>query len=822
MKYIYILFFLTLSSVFVNAQNNNANGKISGKVIDAATQLPVEYATISILKSGSTSPFNGVVSDAKGSFSLNAVPNGEFTVNIDFIGYKRNTIEHIIISNAVHAVALGNLLLNPTQSQLKSVEIVGKTPIVENKIDKLVYNAANDLTSQSGVALDVLKKVPMVSVDIDGNVELQGDANIRFLINGKPSSIFGASLVDALQSIPASQIKSIEVITSPGAKYDANGTGGIINIILKESKIQGVNGSVNLSAGTRLENGSFNLNVRNGNFGVNAFFSGNDQLTSTSINTTDRLSYNNKRDTITHLLQKGDNNFVRNGYQSGLNFNWSITPKDELTAGIGFNHFGNHSNSLTNQEQQMMLSSGNVFSDILSTRNSNNRLSSSSTDWNLSYKKTFAKKDEELDVLYTSSSGNNTSNFFQQQDYLTGGYPSSGSMSNNPGKDKETDISVDYTLPLSKSITIETGTKGVFENLNNTVVTDTLLRNNSFGPNANQSHAFNYSRKVFAYYVSLNFSLFDEFIEGKAGLRDEYTTTSIDFPNAHIPDYNILAPSFVLSHKLDKTQALKLSYTYRIERPDYGDLNPFYNISDPHNISTGNPNLRPEIGHNFEMGYNKSFDSGGNIYAGLTYRYNTDDIQGFTTFAPVLNIEGTNYSNVFLSQRFNIGRQIAEGVNLFGSVPIGKLSLRSNIQLGLRTNESPGLATVTGFSARTNLNANYQFGHDLTAEVFGNYNSSQKNIQGLRPAFFSYNMAVKKQLLNKKASIGLTASNPFNQFVDQRSTTNGLNFNQSNLRQVPFRTFGISLSYKFGKLEFKKEKEKDDNKDTGLQAPPEN
>src|ERR1700761_9388224 len=336
MKPICILIFLIVSSILVNAQGNSANGKISGKVIDAATQLPVEYATISILKAGTTSPFNGVVSDAKGNFTLSSVPNGEFTINIDFIGYKRSTTEHIIISNTTKSVVLNNILLAPVQNQLKSVEVVGNTPVVENKIDKLVYNAANDLTSQSGVALDVLKKVPMVSVDIDGNVELQGDANIRFLINGKPSSIFGSSLADALQSIPASQIKSIEVITSPGAKYDANGTGGIINIILKDSKVQGINGTVNLSAGTRLENGSFNLNVRNGNFGVNAFFSGNDQLSSTTYTHNTRQTYNNTRDTVTSLIQDGGNAFTRNGYQSGLSFNWTPSKKDELTATIGY------------------------------------------------------------------------------------------------------------------------------------------------------------------------------------------------------------------------------------------------------------------------------------------------------------------------------------------------------------------------------------------------------------------------------------------------------------------------------------------------------
>jgi len=819
MKNFLFLCLFIIISLNVNAQGN---GKITGKIIDAQTKQPVDYATISIFKLGSASPFNGVISDIKGAFALKNIPEGEYSLRIDFVGYKRNTVDRVVISSTANSVVVPDILLAPVQNQLKGVEVVGRTPIVESKIDKLVYNAANDLTSQSGVALDVLKKVPMVSVDIDGNVELQGDANIRFLINGKPSSIFGASLADALQSIPASQIKSIEVVTSPGAKYDASGTGGIINIILKDSKIQGVNGSINLSAGTRLENGSFNLNIRNGNFGVNTFFSGNDQLSSTTINTTDRLSYNNPRDTITHLLQKGTTAFVRNGYQSGINFNWSITPKDELTAGIGYNHFANHGNGVTNQEQQMTLSSGNVFSDIISSRASDTRSGSNSTDWNLSYKKTFKDKDQELDILYTSSSGKNTSNFFQRQDYLSGGYPSSGSMSNNPGKDKETDISIDYTQPINKDFTIETGAKGVFENLDNTVATDTLVANGAFVPNSHQTYGFNYSRKVFAYYLSANFSLFNDFIEGKAGLRDEYTYTTADFPNTHIPGYNILAPSFTISHKLDKTQSIKVSYSYRIERPDYGDLNPFYNISDPHNISTGNPNLKPEIGHNFEMGYNKSFDNGGNVYVGATYRYNTDDIQGFTTFAQVLTIDGTNYSNVFLSQRYNIGKQISEGFNIFGSLPLDKLSLRTNIQLGLRTNETPGLATVTGFAARTNLNATYQFGHDLTAEVFGNYNSSQKNIQGIRPAFFSYNMAVRKQFLNKKASIGLTASNAFSQFVAQRSTTNGANFSQSTIREVPFRTFGISLSYKFGKLEFKKEKEKDDNKDNGLQAPPEN
>jgi outer membrane receptor protein involved in Fe transport len=813
MKNFILFLLLIVCSLYVKAQNGNStnNGKINGKVTDAVTKTPVDYATVGIYKQGSTSPINGASTDPKGNFKIDNIPPGEYAIKVDFLGYKQLTVEHLIISNTVKSLALGNIFLSPVQNQLKGVVISANAPTVENKIDKLVYNPANDLTAQGGVALDVLKKVPMVTVDIDGNVELMGNANIRFLINGKPSSIFGASLTDALQAIPASQIKNIEVITSPGAKYDAEGTGGIINIILKDSKVEGINGSVNLSAGTRLENGSFNLNARKGNFGVNAFFSGNEQLNSTAINTTNRTSYSNTRDTVTHLFQKGSSAFRRSGYQSGISLNWSITPKDELTAALNFNHFGNHGGGLTNLDQSTFSTLTNLKADTLSLINSNSRFSANSTDYSIAYKKTFNKENQELDILYNASNGSNTNYYSLQQDYLTAGIPATGSISNNPGKDKETDISVDYAQPVTKDITIETGAKAVIENLNNSVVTETLS-NGVYVPNPFQTYGFNYKRTVFAYYLSSSFSLFNDFITGKAGLRYEHTSSSSDFPNTNIPSYGIFAPSFVLSHKLDKTQSIKFSYSYRLERPEYRDLNPFYNISDPHNISTGNPNLKPELGHNFELGYNKSFDKGANIYIAGFYRYNTDDLQSFTTFYPSIKIGDSTYRNVSLNQRYNIGREATTGINIYGSLPVtGKLSLRSNMFFADRITNNPGSPQVSGFTYRINLNGSYQFADDLAAEFFVNYRSSQKGIQGTNPAFAFYNLAVRKQFMNKKASIGLTAANPFNQYVKQTSTTFGSNFDQTNIRQVPFRSFGISLSYKFGKLEFKKDKNKDDN-----------
>jgi len=800
-----IVFFLSCNYLY---SQNKIN--VTGNVIDALQNTPIEYCSVSLIDQQTGKIIDGVISNTKGVFTLAANKPGLYRIKAEFISYHSTIKDSIRIDKA--DLNIGTLLLQPSTINMKEVTVTGTKSTIENQIDKMVYNPGNDLSAQGGVAIDILKKVPMVSVDINGNVELMGSSNVRFLINGKPSSIFGASITDALQSIPASQIKSIDVITSPGAKYDATGTGGIINIVLKENNVQGVNGNMNLSAGSRFENGSFTMNARKGNFGVGAFLNGNMQLNTTSKNTSTRQSYSAAKDTINQLIQQGENPYTRNGYRSGINFNWSITKKDELTASLNYNHFENHGTGITNQDQQLLLSSGNVLSDLMTVRTSDSRLSSNSTDWSLSYKKTFNTKDQELDILYTSSNGNNSNNASQITNYQTVNIPISGLRSNNPGQDHQSEISIDYTQPVIKGFTIETGGKVIFQDISNSVLADTLLSNGNYVRNDGQSDSFNYKRSIYSAYLSTSFALFNDFLIGKAGLRYERTNTSADFAGTSIPGYNTFAPSFTVQHKLDKTQFIKLAYSYRIERPDYGDLNPFFNISDPHNISTGNPLVKPEIGHNYELGYNKSFEKGGNIYFAGYYRYNTDDMQSFTTYYNVLNVNGTNYNDVALTSRTNIGTQSSIGANIFGSLPVtNELSLRSNIQLGERTNTTPGLPSVSGFSYRANLNASYQLPHDLAFEVFANYNSSQKNISSTRPAFFFYNLAIRKQFMNKNASIGITAANPFGMYINQKSATYGSNFYQTNIRQFPFQSFGITFNYKFGKLDFKKDAKDDNN-----------
>ena len=810
---IFIIIIQFFFSIAVSAQSK-PNTIISGKVFDKSTREPLEYATISIINKQSGKTITGTVADVKGVFSISNIPFDTYQVNIEFIGYEKTTLDNIVLSVEKRSVSIGTIFLSSSTHNLESVTVVGDKPVVENKIDKIVYNVSNDITSQGGAAIDVLKKVPQVTVDIDGNVELQGNSNIRFLINGKPSSVFGNSLSDALASIPASQIKSVEAITNPGAKYDSQGTGGIINIILFDNKMQGVNGNINLSAGSRLENGSLNLNIRHNNFGVNAFFSGNAALKSELPYSQNRFAQDTAAKTITNMVQTSRTDFVRNGFRSGIGFDWNITKNDIITGSLGYNHFGNSNQGLTNQEQLTTDYSSDPLSDIFTLRNSDSRSRIGSIDYSLDYKKKFKNEGQELDIVYDQSNGKPYSNYIQSQSYVGQTVPFSGSLSTNPGTDKEINLSIDYTHPVNKNILIETGAKMVDEDISSVANVSTFDPSlNQYVSDALQSYHLNYKMRVYAGYLSTSFKLSD-WLNVKAGARYEYTDVNIDFPNTSVPAYGTFVPSVVLSHDFNKTQSLKLAYSKRIERPEYRELNPFINLSDPYNLSTGNPLLKPEIGNNFELGYSSSFKKGGNIYISLIERINTQDVKQVTTFYPAYLVGDSTYTNVSVSNNQNIGEEYNTGISVSGSYPITtKLNMRGNLMVSQRyTVSNIGIGNQsTGFRARLNLNATYQLNKDLVFELFGFYSSPVQNIQGKNPQFFMYTFALRKLFWDKKASFGFTATNPFNKYVRQLSTISTESYTSTNIRMMPLRSFGISFMYKFGKLEFSKSKEEDNN-----------
>ncbi|HJP63212.1 MAG TPA: TonB-dependent receptor, partial [Mucilaginibacter sp.] len=321
MKQFLTIIFLTVITLAAKAQfsgggpgapgGSSVVGRISGTVIDSITKKPIDYATVALFAGDAKAPINGVITDEKGNFKLDNIQAGTYKITVSFIGYPAKTINSVITTPSKPDRNLGTIFLAPSQRSLNEVTVVGQAALVENKIDKLVYNVEKDITASGGTASDVLGKVPMVSVDINGNVSVRGDQNVRLLINGKSTGSSAANLADVLKSIPADQIKNIEVITSPSAKYDAEGSAGIINIITKQKNVSGISGSINGGVGTRQNNGNFNLNYNQGRFHASANLGSFLSWPQTSTSDFEQQIHNDSINTSTST--KGTSRVARHG-----------------------------------------------------------------------------------------------------------------------------------------------------------------------------------------------------------------------------------------------------------------------------------------------------------------------------------------------------------------------------------------------------------------------------------------------------------------------------------------------------------------------------
>jgi ferric enterobactin receptor len=806
---------ICLYALPLNASLSKGPGKVSGRIVEETTSEPIYYATIAIFPNDSSKrPIDGTTSDAKGVFSISGLPFGTYKIEVSFIGYNSLFLKDIVLGASVPEATLGNIKLSGKSLTLKGVTISGERSPIEFKSDKTVYNVENDLTSQGGLASDVLKKIPQISVDVDGNVELQGNSNIRFLINGKPSSMFGNNLADALKAIPASQIKSIEVLTSPGAKYDAQGTGGIINIILKDNKIEGINGNINASVGTRLENGSFNLNVKKGNVGMSTFFSGNTQINSKTKNTSDRIA-SDTADNKTLLHQDGITSLMRGSYEAGISLEWEISKNDNLTVKFGTDYYGNRNSGIISQEQQTISPAGSLLSNLFNQRNSTTDFGMHSYDWNLDYKKTFAGENHELDISASSSNGMNTLLYRQSQNFLGASLPFSGATSNNPGTESEFQANIDYTQPLPNDAKMETGAELTRQGITSTATLFNYIpAENSYALDPLQSYSLKFHRYVYAGYLSFDYKLFN-YIDVKMGGRYERTENSGEFANVNnvrIPPYNTWVPSLNLLHNFKNNNTAKLTYSHRIERPEYRELNPFINSADPHNLITGNPSLLPEIADKVEATYRKLFKSGASVNLTAFYQKNSQDIKQYVTFYPEYLVGNIHYSDVSLTTFANITSEQRSGLSSFISVPVSRITFRSNVSVYQRYVASSLIGgSISGTEYRANMNATYQLPNKMTIEAFGNFNSPRIGLQGKYPSFTSYNFAFRKQFNDGKTSLALTVTNPFNEYVTQKTELSSPQFTLVSIREVPYRSFGINFTYKFGKLEFKKKEEENNN-----------
>jgi outer membrane receptor protein involved in Fe transport len=806
MKRIFLLiaFFSTIlaAKAQVPTAGSSITGRISGTVIDSLSKKPVDYATISISRSGGKAILNGTLTDDKGNFKLDGIAPGKYKISVTFIGYPTKVIDPVTTTPGKPDNNMGTVVIAPSAKALSAVTVQGQTPVIENKIDKIVYNAEKDITSAGGNATDVLRKVPLVSVDLDGKPSLRGDQNVRVLINGKPSGALSSSLADVLRTIPADQIKSIEVITSPSAKYDAEGSGGIINIITKSKNVSGLSGSISGGVGTRQNNGNANLNYKQNRLSIGANLGSNFAWPQTSM--VDLNSVRTSETTVTRITQQSSAKTKRYGTIGSVNAGYDFNDFNSISSTIRINGGGFETDG----------SSINTNSRLINqayTSNNFNKVSFSGFDWNADYTRKFKKQGEELTIAgqwsHSKIGSDFNSNFFNIAAANASQFPNQ--LGANDGINDEYTAQADYTLPVSKNIKLEAGGKGIFRRINSDYVISDQNGAGQFIQNNTLSNQYDYSQDVYAGYTVLTFTLPKNY-SLQTGLRVENTDIVGKPSNALQPgvqsfpqNYTNFVPSFILS-KTVKTSTYKLTYNKRIQRPSLTYLNPFINKANPDNQTEGKPDLKPEISQTVELGYN-TFVGASVINVSVYYKYTNDLIEGIarTINDPELNRDVTRTTFQ------NIGKNNSVGASFFGSVtPWKPLTIRGSIN-GYTYSPTANAAqadqqssTGTYFQYNAFLSASATIKGGWTTEFFGVFNSPRRSIQGTNPAFNLFGFGVKKEIIAKKFTLGLNALSPFQKYLklDQEINTAGLV--QTQKIRYPLQSFGISFTYNFGKVTY--------------------
>ncbi len=785
MKKIYFCLVFALTTSFTIAQT----GKVVGTVNDADSKSPVEFATIALNDPTTNKPADGTIADGKGKFVIKGIANGKYVVAISFIGFETVKRE-IEITDKNWDVDLGTVLLSSSTEVLEAVTVEAQKVLIEEKVDRMIYNAENDNTAKGGDASDVLKRVPLLTVDLDGNVSIRGSQNIKVLINNRPSTITAGSIADALKQIPADEIKSVEVITSPSSKYDAEGTTGIINIITKKNVLEGATLNVNGSAGNRGSNLGLRGGYKKGKLGLSLGGWGRFGYNTLGSFENSQALVGTNRTTI----QSADtrSNSLRANYSFGIDYDFN--PKNFITSSIRLGAQGGKNyqdNLLSNTYENNALVSNSIRNSI-----TNNR--SNSIDMNLNFTHLYEKKDRELSILglYSINDGINDfeNKIFDPNDLTL----DSRLKNRNNSSNEEFALQVDYQTPISDNQLFEIGAKQTMRKALSDYAYFSAQGTDAYQPivNAQLSNVFNYLQNISAGYMSYTLNL--KKYAFKAGGRYEYTTIDAFFQDEQdikIPSYGVFVPSVNLSRKL-KTGTLKAAFNRRIQRPSIGFLNPNVQASNPLNISVGNPSLNPEYTNNFELGYSTYMKGLGLNFTGFA-RNSNNSIQ------KVSDVIGDTVRNSYR----NIGIENSYGVSVNANLSIGdKLTFNGGPEIYY--------ATLTNNVADEKFRASNQ-GWVISGRLFGSYNITKAwslqffsfargrsvQLQGFQGGYGVYSLGLNKNLPNKRGSIGFGAENFFGKTITVRSETTTPVVVQSSTSVRQNLNFKINVNLRFGKIE---------------------
>ncbi|MGI4737305.1 MAG: TonB-dependent receptor domain-containing protein [Janthinobacterium lividum] len=824
MKSILLGFVLVGSASLASAQSTSpapatsaasGTGKLTGTVRDAAGQ-PVAFATV-VLRDGATGkPVDGTACDEAGKFTLTAIAAGSYTLQVSFIGYQALEKIGLVFTVKGEVRTLGPLTLIAAPAQLGEVVVQGQRALVEEKVDRTVYNAEQDYTTQGGDAADVLRRVPLLSVDLDGNVSLRGSTNIKVLINSKPSTITAGSIADALKQLPADQIKAVEVITAPSARYDAEGSAGIINIITKQNNLQGKSLSLNMSAGLRGASLGLTGSYRAGRMGVTLGGSGRANYNIPGTFANDQHTYSTPGVLASTTQQQALTHYRDLAGQYTLGWTFDLSKQNALWASVRAGLRNSNSDQDELQTVSTLYPAGGGLGLASDTRTVRTADQSNTVDVSVGYTHTTAKPQQELSLLGLYSRNNRHDNFSNS---IFNGRENGANLPDyrlqnlNGSFNQESTLQLDYQTPVGAKQLWEVGAKDIVRQVTSdyTYLQAAGLTGDTYTqlPNTNLSNTFRYRQNVAAGYAAATLTLPKAYTL-KAGVRYEYTTIAATFAqagtDADIPSYGVLVPSVNLARKLANGNLLKAAYTRRIQRPSLQFLNPNFQAANPRNPSQGNALLRPEYTANYELGYTTTLKGVSLTMSGFA-RTTTGSIQAVRR--PVTPLEVASYGvtpAAILTTYDNIGQEQAYGGSLYLNATLGpQLTLNGgpDFYYTILRNNVPDIAYQAqnqGFVISGRLAATYAFTKHWSLQAFGYTSGREVQLQGYQTGFGVYSLSLRRTFADQRGSVGIGAENFFSPRIPFRyEYASPLLVQSSN--DIPNRfTLKASFSYRLGKL----------------------
>ncbi|MCF7560047.1 TonB-dependent receptor [Sabulilitoribacter multivorans] len=760
------------------------NITVKGKVVDKETQLPLEYASIAFFSKKENKIVDGGITDVNGEFSI-IVNDGIYDISIEYISYKKVSFLNKKLETDED---LGIITLEIDYGTLDAVEIIAERTTVEIKLDKKIYNVGKDLTVSGGTVSDVLDNIPSVTVDVEGNVALRGNDNVRILINGKPSGLVGLNSTEALRQLPAESIERVEVITSPSARYESEGTAGILNIILRRSKLQGFNGALTTNVGYPDAAGiSGNVNYRTGD--VNFFNTTGYNYRETLGNS---YTFTQYKENGNYLDEKQDWVNTRKGLTSNIGVEWYINDSASLTTSLVYSD-----NDSEQDSKNRLLQYDNNFNLTGETNRLDPEVGNSKTiQYATNFTKNFNTSGHKLsfDFQYEESNQNENSLI------ITNGV----ATDKVDRLDSQTDIllQTDYVLPIGDNSQFELGYRGGF----NTRKTDFRVEllntdTNEFEVDNDLSNLFNFKLYINALYTQFG-SKIDKF-SYLFGLRLEDTQITIDQPTSgdfEKKRFTGLFPTINFSYELSDSQSITLGYSRRIQRPRSFYLNPFPSRTSLTNIFQGNPDLDPSYSGLYDLGYLNRFEKV-TISSSIYYQHETNDSNWVSsetgetvvvngTTLPVIRRTPVNLAtNDRYGFEFNVNYspsrkwRVNTDFNLFKSVTRG---------------DYEGVSfDAENISWNIRLSNKYTLPGKIDWQTNIDYRGPSEDAQNTRKAIASANMALSKDLFNEKASIAFNISDIFNS-RRYKGDINTPTFTST--RDLQFRggqTVNLSFTYRF-------------------------